>query len=103
MVYEDSTVNYNNTEYTIKGFYSYLSKKLPISHEVLYENGFFHEGKIRIEDAFSLIETPRVKCRDIKPQGLKLCIQQAIHDVVSLRIEVSYKNSLKPITPHLKK
>ena len=96
MVYEDSTVNYNNTEYTIKDFSSYLSKELLIPNEVLHEKGFFHEGKIEIEDALTLIDTPRVKYYDIKLQGLKLCTQNR-YVVKSLRIEVSYKNTLKSI------
>lgn len=102
MIYEGSSVAYNNTEYTIEGFCSCLSKELPILHETLYENGFFHEGKIEIENAFTLIGTPRTKYYDIKLQGLKLCAQK-LYDVESLRIEVSYKNSLRPITPHLNK
>ena len=101
MVYEDSTVNYNNTEYTIKDFSSYLSKELLIPNEVLHKNGFFHEGKIEIEDALTQIDTPRVKYYDIKLQGLKLCTQN-FYVVKSLRIEVSYKNTLKSITPKLK-
>ena len=96
MVFEDSTVNYNNTEYTIKDFSSYLSKELLIPNEVLYKNGFFHEGKIEIEDALTLIDSPRVKYYDIKLQGLKLCTQNR-YVVKSLRIEVSYKNTLKSI------
>ena len=101
MVYEDSTVNYNNTEYTIKDFSSYLSKELLIPNEVLHKNGFFHEGKIEFEDASTLIETPRTKYYDIKLKELKLCTQQ-LYDVESLRIEVNYKNTLKPITPKMK-
>ena len=101
MVYEDSSITCNNTEYTIEGFNSYLSKELLVPNEVLYEKGFFHEGKIEIEDALTLIDTLRVKYYDIKLQSLKLCTQK-LYDVKSLRIEVSYKNTLRPITPKLK-
>jgi len=98
----DSFVFYNEVKYTISEFEQILEEKLLKPYDTLYEKGFFHEGEHNIEDALNLIGIERTKCYYIIPHGLKLCTQE-FYDTTFLRIEVNYKNSLKPIIPHLNK
>lgn len=98
----ESFVFYNEVKYTISEFEQILEEKLLKPYDTLYEKGFFHEGEHNIEDALNLIGIERTKCYYIIPHGLKLCTQE-FYDTTFLRIEVNYKNSLKPIIPHLNK
>ena len=98
----ESFVFYNEVKYTISEFEQILEEKLLKPYDTLYEKGFFREGEHNIEDALNLIGIERTECYYIIPHGLKLCTQE-FYDTTFLRIEVNYKNSLKPITPHLNK
>ena len=98
----ESFVFYNEVKYTISEFEQILEGKLLKPYDTLYEKGFFREGEHNIEDALNLIGIERTKCYYIIPHGLELCTQE-FYDTTFLRIEVNYKNSLKPITPHLNK
>lgn len=99
---DDSFVLYNEVKYTISEFEQLLEEKLLKPYDTLSKEGFFREGKHNIEDALDLIEKKRTKYYYIAPYGLRLCTQ-GFYDTTFLRIEVNYKNSLRPITPHLKK
>ena len=98
----DSFVFYNKVKYTISEFEQILEEKLLKPYDTLYEKGFFCEGEHYIEDALNLIGIERTKCYYIIPHDLKLCTQE-FYDTTFLRIEVNYKNSLRPIIPHLNK
>lgn len=98
----ESFVFYNEVKYTISEFEQILEEKLLKPYDTLYEEGFFREGKHNIEDALDLIGEKRTKYYYIIPHSLKLCTQE-FYDTTFLRIEVNYKNSLRPIIPHLNK
>lgn len=98
----DSFVFYNEVKYTISEFEQILEEKLLKPYDILYEEGFFREGKHNIEDALDLIEGKRTKYYYIILHDLKLCTQE-FYDTTFLRIEVNYINSLRPIIPHLNK